>query len=148
MILFLSIHFYLQWFILFYFLSSKNADLLRNLTDSGGIEPIIVLFNQILFFIISNKNKQNLKSKKIKFSLSYSFFICPITFFAFYIRANSTFIDICNISLIWSIYRFIGVFLFLTIINVLLECFCIFYKKLFKIKKQIMSVYLSYIFFI
>lgn len=117
-----------------YFLSSEKADLLRNLNDSGALEPIIVLFTWTLFYIMTNKNKQNLTNKKIKFSLSYSFFILPITFFAFYFRSNNSFLDICNLSLVFSVYRFVAVFLFLTIVNVFFECIYIFYKKLFKIK--------------
>lgn len=117
-----------------YFLSSEKSDLLRNLTLSGAIEPIIVLLAWTLFYIMTNKNKQNLTNKKIKFSLSYSFFILPITFFAFYFRSNNSFLDICNMSLVFSVHRFVAVFLFLTIVNVFFECIYIFYKKLFKIK--------------
>lgn len=114
-----------------YFLSSEQIDLFRNLTVSGAIETIIVLFSWTLFFITTNKNKQNLIDKKIKFCLSYSFFILPITFFAFYIRSNMSFMDICNLSLIFSVYRFIAVFIFLTVINVFFESIYKFYKKWF-----------------
>lgn len=117
-----------------YFLSSEKANLLRNLIVSGAIEPIIVLFAWTLFFITTNKNKQILNNKKLKFCLSYSLFIFPITFFAFYIRSNNPIMDICNLSLIFSVYRFFGVFLFLTVINIIFDSIYLFYKKMFQIK--------------
>lgn len=117
-----------------YFLYWKELDLFRHLQFNGALEPIIVLFAWTLFIIITNKSVKNLGSKKIKFCLSYSFFILPIAFFYFYIRSNSSLMDICIWSLGSSVYRFIGVFLFLTVVNVFFECIYILYKKLFQIK--------------
>lgn len=117
-----------------YFFLSGKIDLLRNMTVGGVTETIIVLFAWTLFFITTNKNKQNLSEKKIKFCLSYIFFILPITFFAFHIKSNISFTDICKLSLIFSVYRFIAVFIFLTVVNVFFESIYNFYKKWFQIK--------------